>query len=586
MSLTAVLTSRFQAAFDRLGLDPNHGEVVPAQRPELGQFQCNGALSAAKAAARPPRDLAGEVIGHVDAAGLIAEMSIAGPGFINIVVLDEALAAMVQSAAASPRLGVDATDTPLDLVVDYGGPNVAKSMHVGHLRATIIGDSLARLARFVGHRVTTDAHFGDWGTQMGMLLVAVEDEYPHLPYFDAEATGPYPTEPPVTLEDLQRLYPAVSQAAASDPSLMERVQQATVDLQRGRPGYRALWQHFVDLSQASQRSDFHALGVDFDLWYGESTVHDRVQPIIDRLLEKGIARESEGAVVVDVEEPTDTAPMPPLLLTKANGAYLYTSTDVATIDLRVHELNADMMWYVVDQRQALHFEQVFRTAVKAGLVPPGVVMEHIGFGTMNGPDGKPFQTRRGGVIRLGDMIEMVRKQAHLRLEENDLASDYPEDERQQIATQVGLAALKFGDLVNHRSTNYVFDLSRFTEFSGKTGPYLQYAAVRARRVLDKAAGASPGPVLAPVYDSERSLMLELLRLPDMTERAFTLRAPNHLTEAAYDVAVSVNRFYEECHILSEKDSTRQASWISLLDAAHRALVLLLDLIGITVPDRM
>ncbi len=588
MSLNSDLTERFSSAFEAAGLDPALGDVVPAQRPEFGHFQCNGALPGAKAAGRNPRELATDIIEAIDRSDLIADLSVAGPGFINIILTDTAIADHLQRVADDERLGVPRKHPPANLIVDYGGPNVAKAMHVGHLRATIIGDALARLARFVGDNVTTDAHFGDWGTQMGMLLVAVEEEIPGLVYFDETVTDGYPEEAPVTLADLQRLYPAISRAVKDDESLMARVQAATFALQQGRPGYVALWRHFVAVSLASQRADFAALGVDFDLWYGESTVHGRVEPLIRRLLADGLARESEGAIVVDVEESADTAPMPPLLLTKTNGAYLYSSTDVATIDLRVDALDADMIWYVVDGRQALHFEQVFRTSRRAQIAPDSVQLEHIGFGTMNGPDGKPFQTRKGGVVRLADVIDLVRDHALQRLEENDLAVEYPADERLDIATKVGLAALKFGDLQNHRTTNYAFDLARFTEFSGRTGPYLQYGVVRARSLLDKAtaAGLTPGAVLAPSVDAERNLMLRLLRLPEIVERAYELRAPNHLTEYAFELAVDLNRFYEECHVLNEPDADRQASWIALIAASAASLTLLLDLIGIDVPSRM
>lgn len=588
MSLTSDVTERLAAAFEHAGLDPELGEVVPAQKPEFGHFQCNGALAAAKAAKRNPRELAEEIISLVDRNALIADLSVAGPGFINISVSDQAIGTYLSAAAADQRLGVARKESPENLIVDFAGPNVAKAMHVGHLRSTIIGDSLARLARFLGDNVTTDAHFGDWGTQMGMLLMAVEEEMPHLVYFDESVSGPYPDESPVSLADLQRLYPDVSTRVKTDETLMAKVQQATFDLQQGRPGYRALWQHFVDVSLASQRADFAALGVDFDLWYGESTVHDRVEPIIGKLLHEGLARESDGAIVVDVEQPDDTAPMPPLLLAKANGSYLYASTDVATIDLRVDALDAGSVWYVVDGRQALHFEQVFRTARKAGIAPESVVLEHIGFGTMNGPDGKPFQTRKGGVVRLADVIGMVTDRAIERLAENDLASEYSEEERRDIATKVGLAALKFGDLQNHRTTNYSFDLARFTEFTGKTGPYLLYPAVRTRSLLEKAAGAGiePGPVTPPTADSERNLMLRILKLPEVLDRAYDLRSPNHLTEYAYELAVDFNRFYENCNILNEPDAQRQRSWLTLADSAGKTLTLVLGLLGIDVPNRM
>ncbi len=588
MSLLEALTERFAAAFEQLGLDGSFGAVVVSQRPELAQFQCNGALPAAKPAGRNPRELAQEVTAVVDRDTLIADLDVAGPGFINITLTDEAVARWAQAAADDHRLGVPSKEQPLNLIVDYGGPNVAKAMHVGHLRATIIGDSLQRLARFVGDQVTTDIHFGDWGTQMGMLLIAVEEAQPDLPYFDPEFSGDYPESSPVTLADLQELYPAMAAQAKSDANLADRIARATFELQRGRPGYRALWQHFVTVSQTSQRRDFHDLGVDFDLWYGESTVEDLIEPMIDHLVESGVARQSQGALVVDVAQESDKADIPPLLLTKTDGAYLYSSTDVATIQLRVTSLGADAIWYVVDGRQALHFEQVFRASRKGGILPEHVDAEHIGFGTMNGPDGRPFQTRKGGVIRLADLIDMVKEAALAELASRELATDYSIEERDEIATRVGLAALKYGDLSNQRTTNYTFDLTRFTSFEGKTGPYLLYPAVRTSSLLAKAAelGFEAGPIVPPTREVERNLILRLLRLPETIQRTYATRSPNHLAEFAYEVASDINRFWEHCNVLREPDPARRASWLTLVETSGRLLRQVLDLLGISVPERM
>lgn len=588
MSLQSELSSRFEAAFEALGLHAAHGAVVVAQKPEFGDFQCNGALPSAKAAGRQPRDIAQDIIDCVDADDLVAEMSIAGPGFINITVTNDTLAAWLEVLHADPRVGVPPVQDPKNLIVDYGGPNVAKSMHVGHLRATIIGDSLARLARFVGHNVTTDTHFGDWGTQMGIVLMAVQDDQPDLAYFDADYEGEYPSESPVTLDDLQVIYPIASERNKTDAAFAERVALATYELQQGRRGYHALWQHFIAVSLESQKEDFHALGVDFDLWYAESTVHDRIEPMIADLVDRGLARESRGALVVDIVEDDDKEEIPPLLLSKTNGAYLYTSTDLGTVAMRVDELDADEVWYVVDGRQALHFKQVFRTSRKAGILPDEVQVEHLGFGTMNGPDGKPFQTRKGGVIRLADLIQMVQNAALDELNKRDIASEYAEEERVEIARRVGLAALKYGDLVNQRMTNYIFDLDRFTSFEGKTGPYLQYGAVRIASLLAKAAdqGHTAGSSLAPINDADRRLTLRLLRLPEIIERAYDTRAPNHIAEFAYELTADINRFWEACHVLAETDSARQASWLTSVETARAALALLLDLLGIEIPDRM
>jgi arginyl-tRNA synthetase len=392
----------------------------------------------------------------------------------------------------------------------------------------------------------------------------------------------------VTLDDLSEMYPVVVERCRNEPEEAERARQATFDLQNGRAGYLALWRHYHDVSVAEQRKDFEDLGVEFDLWRGESTVHDRLAPLVDRLMnDDGLAHESDGAIVVRVEREDDKTEMPPLLLTRSDGSYLYSTTDLATLDQRVEE-GYDLMLYVVDARQGLHFEQVFRTARLAGIAPESVGLEHTAFGTVNGPDGTPFKTREGGVLRLADLMKIVTDAARARLDDAEIAQDYPDDERDRIARQVGLGALKFGDLSNHRTSNYIFDLDRFTSFEGKTGPYLQYGAVRIKSILRRAqeAGLTPGPIVAPTVDQERGLILRLLLLPEVIERAVDVRAPNVLTEYAYEVATDFNRFYEACHILREEDPIRQASWLSLVDLTLRVLTLLLDTLGIEVPERM
>ncbi len=588
MPLRAHLSGIVGDAFASLGLDRGLGEVVPATRPEFGDFQCNGAMAAAKAAGRPPREIAAEIAEIVGRAPEVAAVDVAGPGFINLTVADHHLGSEVDALTRDERLGVPPTDRPETVVVDYGGPNVAKPMHVGHLRATIIGDSVARIFDFVGHRVIRDPHFGDWGLQMGMLIVELQRRRPDLPYFDPDFTGPYPEEPPVTLDDLQEMYPEVAARCADDPEWAAKARRATVELQQGRPGYRALWEHMVRVSQESQRRDFADLGVTFDVWYSESTVHDRVGPMIERLRRDGFAEESEGALIIRVDRPDDTREIPPLILVTTDGGYLYGTTDLATIEMRVQDMGARLILYVVDARQSDHFEQVFRAARKTGIAPADVGLEHIRFGTMNGPDGKPFKTREGGVVRLRDLIEMVTAAAERRLEEADIARDYPAEERSRIARQVGLAALKFGDLINNRVSDYVFDLDRFTSFEGKTGPYLQYGAVRIQSILRNAAarGVEPGPIVPPSVDAERTLMLWLTRLPDVVARALDLRAPNGVAEFAYDLTSVFNRFYERCHILGEEDPARRASWLSLVRLTLDELSLLLGLLGIDVPDRM
>ena len=588
MSLLSQLTEVFAAAFADAGVEASWGEVVVSQRPELADYQCNGALGAAKSAGRNPRELAETVVATVDRPGLIESVDIAGPGFINISVAPEALVAALDNMASSDRIGVVPVADPKTVVVDYGGPNMSKALHVGHLRAAVIGESLKRLFRFLGHTTIGDIHIGDWGMPVGQLIVELEDRQPHLPYFDPDYDGAYPTESPVDLDDLSDMYPVITARCAEDPEVAERARIATFELQNGRKGYLALWQHFRDVSVSGQREDFEALNIEFDVWYGESTVHDRLAPLVERLRDSGHARLSDGALVVDVARTDDAKELPPLLLTRSDGSYLYSTTDLATVQMRVDDMDADVVLYVVDARQSLHFEQVFRAARLTGIAPDSVDLEHIGFGTVNGPDGKPFKTREGGVLRLGDLISLVTEGARAKLDAAHIAEDYPEDERDQIARQVGLAALKFGDLSNHRTSNYIFDLDRFASFEGKTGPYLQYSAVRITSIQRRASDEdiSAGEIIPPIVDVERNLMLRLVRVPEILERAASLRAPNVVAEYAYDVANDFSKFYEKCHILNEEDPQRQASWLALVDLTLAVIQRMLDLLGIEIPDRM
>ena len=574
MSLLSHLSQVVGSGFADLGLDAEFGEVVPSQRPELAQFQCNGAMAAAKVAGGAPREIAEAVVAAVSADADVASAKVAGPGFINLILTDVTLARWAEIASSDQNLGYEIAVDPLTVVVDYAGPNVAKAMHVGHLRATIIGDSLARLLSFAGHRVIRDPHFGDWGFQMGLLISEVEAD-------EISPDG-------ITLDDLQRLYPLASERARDNEEFAEKARTATVLLQKGDPAHRRVWKKMKDVSEASQRADFAALGVSFDLWYGESDVHERIAPMVEALVKAGVAEESEGAIVIQVAEEGDNREIPPLILESSAGGFLYSTTDLATIQMRVEDLGADLCLYVVDRRQADHFVQVFRAAHKAGIAPPSINLEHIEFGTMNGPDGKPFKTREGGVVRLADVIEMVTGAARQRMEEARLADEYPEEERERIARQVGVAALKFGDLINNRASDYLFDLDRFSSFEGKTGPYLQYAAVRIKSILRKAseAGLEFGAVIPPAANSERDLILELLKLPEVVGRSIELRAPNHVAEYAYTVASRFNRFYDECHILSEKDAVRQASWLALSAWTLASLEALLGILGVEVPDRM
>lgn len=591
-SLTQILTEIVGDAFEKGGYDRTYGEVVRSNRPDLGDFQCNGALPAAGEYGANPRQIAQKVVEGLQSAvdeGVFADVGLAGPGFINLRLSDQYLAAHVGRMAHDEHLGATTVEQPRRVIVDYAGANVAKRMHIGHLRPTIIGDCIKRLFRFRGDDVLGDIHMGDWGLQMGMLIAEIERRKPDLPYFDAEFGGPYPEHSPVDMDDLGEIYPAASQRSNVDPDFKEAARKATKELQAGRPGYRALWQHIVDISIDALKEDFDRLGVTFDLWLGESHANGRIEPIVKRLLAQGVAEESAGAIVVDVARPDDKADIPPLMLLKSDGSVLYGTTDLATIEQRVEELDAELILYVVDIRQSLHFEQVFRAARKSGIAPEkNVGLEHLPNGTINGPDGRPFKTREGGVPSLKEVVDMVVERARERLVEMDVATEYSEAEKDDIAEKVGIAALKFGDLVNHRTKDYVFDLERFTSFEGRTGPYMLYTAVRTKSILRRAyeQGLEGGVIRPAASEEERELDLKLAELPDVVAHAYDTRAPNHLADHVYNLAITFNRFYREHHILSEEDPAQQASWLSLSHYSLRQIELVLSLMGIETPERM
>ncbi len=585
-SFTTQLSDIAGAVFKEQGLDPAFGQVIVSGRPDLGQFQCNGALAAAKAAKSNPRAIAEKVAEALKANPAFRDVSLAGPGFINLSVTDAYFAAAMNRVAADARLGQPVKAKPEVVVLDYGGPNIAKPMHVGHLRAAIIGDAIRRIFKFVGDETIGDVHMGDWGLQMGMLISELEIRRPDLPYFDAKFTGPYPQESPVTLAQLEEMYPKASGDCKADPARLERARLATAELQDGRPGYRAVWQHFFDISVDAMKRDYGNLGVHFDLWKGEACVNDIIPPMVAEMREKGIAIEDKGALIIPVKEETDKQDIPPLILIKSDGAAMYATTDLATIVDRVNCQNPDRSIYVVDHRQGLHFLQVFRAAIKAGINGKGKLF-HLGYGTMNGVDGKPFKTRAGGVMRLDDLIQMMSDEAMKKLTEHGLGSDYTEAERTDIAKKVGVAALKFADLSNNPIANYVFDLDRFSRFEGKTGPYLLYAAVRVKSLLKKAEaqGDKPGAILAP-ESGERDLMLMLGQMPDAVDSAYAELAPNRIADFAFNLAQTFSSYYSAFHILSEQDVARRRSRLALAELVLKELELCLELLGITTPERM
>ncbi len=587
------LARKLGTAFEDLGLDPALGAVARAQKAEFGHFQCNGAMAGAKQAGKNPREIAMAVAGRLARDPDIASCEVAGPGFLNITLSDAALCMRAADIAADPRAGAMIVDQPRKVIVDYAGPNVAKSMHVGHLRATIIGDSVKRLYRFRGDTVWGDAHFGDWGFQMGLLIATIAVEQPDLPYFVEGAKGPFPSESPVDLADLERIYPAAAALVKTDVEARDRARKATAELQAGRAGYRALWQHFVWVSRGALEREFGALGVTFDLWLGESDADPLIPAMIADLDAKGLLQDDQGARVVFVHDKivpkkdgSEGPNVPPLLVVSSEGSAMYGTTDLATIVDRKAKFDVDLIIYCVDQRQAEHFETVFRAADKAGYMPRAA-LDHIGFGTMNGQDGKPFKTREGGVLKLHDLITQVREKAWLKIDEAGVGKDLPDEERREIANMVGIAALKFADLQNFRGTSYIFDLERFLSFEGKTGPYLLYAAVRIKSILRKAAAAGHAAgSIAALEPAERDLILTLDGFEHALRGAYDKRAPHILADHAYSVAGAFSAFYAACPILAAETDALRASRLTLAKATLAQLLIALDLLGIEAPERM
>lgn len=590
-TLLQTLEAAFSAAFEMAGFPPECGTVRESDRPDLAPFQCNGAMMAAgflkkQGQKANPREIASQIVTAVEGHDAIASLEIAGPGFINIVPSNAALSEQANHLSEDPKTGASEAAAQT-IVIDYGGANVAKPMHVGHLRSAVIGESLKRLLRFQGHTVIGDVHLGDWGLQMGHLITELEDEQPTLPYFDPQKTEGFPQTSPVTMEDLARLYPNASQKAKSDPERMERSRKATAELQQGRAGYRALLEHFITVSIAALKKGYGAMGVEFDLWKGEAAVDPLIPDMIEAFKKQGIAEDSDGALIIRVARDDDKAEMPPVMLLARTGAVLYHTTDLATLIDRKTEINPDKILYVVDQRQALHFQQVFRAAVKAGWYSEDQ-MEHLGFGTMNGSDGKPFKTRDGGVLRLDDLLDLMTNSAQARLIEAGIGQMFDERERQDIARKVGIAALKFADLQNQRTTNYVFEPERFTAFEGKTGPYLLYATVRIKSLLRKATeqGVVTGTVKV-TEPTETQLVLAL----DAFDRALSATsekyAPHILCEHVFRLAQSFSRFYAACPILVDgTEDAVKASRLTLAKTTLRQLEHGLHILGIETPDRM
>ena len=578
--LSAVVAEAFSAA----GYDPACGRVTVSNRPDLCEFQCNGAMPAAKQHHKAPLVIAQDVVDRLQDGSVFASAEAVKPGFINLRVQPAYLAAHLEQMRQSGRLGVTGERKPRGVVLDYGGPNVAKPLHIGHLRSAIIGESIKRIYRYFGDNVVGDIHLGDWGLQIGLIIAELERRKPDLPYFDESFTGPYPEEAPFTISELEEIYPTASARSKEDEPFAARAHEITFAVQQRRPGYYALWRHIMQVSVADLRKNYDNLNVSFDVWKGESDAQPYIPPMLEKLKAEGVLVESEGALVVPVAEEGDRKELPPCILVKSDGATLYATTDLATIVQRMEDYHPDKLLYLTDKRQSLHFEQVFRTARKGHLVPPETELQHIGFGTMNGKDGKPFKTRDGGVMRLETLIADTTGYVEERIRENKIV---PADEAHETAKLIAVGALKYGDLSNLATKDYIFDIERFAAFEGNTGPYLLYTIVRIKSIMARYDSDCSDLAVVPA-DSESALALQLClaNMPEQLAMAYRDSAPNVICAYAYELAGAVNRFYHETRILTEPDEEKRRGYVALVALARRALEECIDLLGFSAPDKM
>ena len=582
--LADLISRQLAGAFERAGYGDADARATLSNRPDLCEYQCNGALPAAKLYHKAPIQIAQAVAAELSGCELFESVEAVNPGFLNMKLSGAFLAQYLTEMAQSDRLGVPQEETPKTIVLDYGGPNVAKPLHIGHLRSAIIGESVKRIDRWFGNHVIGDIHLGDWGLQMGLIIAQLQDDQPELPYFDDSFTGGYPETAPFTISELEKIYPAASARSKEDEAFAARAHDATYQLQSGKRGYRALWRHILNVSVADMKRNYEKLDVHFDVWLGESDAQPYIPKMLKLVEEKHLAVRSEGALVVPVQEDTDTKDIPPCILVKSDGATLYATTDLATILQREEDFRPDRIFYLTDKRQNLHFEQVFRVARKAQLVPNTTELQHVGFGTMNGKDGKPFKTRAGGVMRLETLIAEITDFIREKITENQTVSD---DELEKTAGMIALAALKYGDLSNLATKDYVFDLDRFASFEGNTGPYILYTIVRIKSILAKYDGdVAAAKLLAPTSQEQKDLMLVLSRRQDSLLAAYRDSLPNVICAYIYELAGAANKFYHDVRIISEPDPAQKASYVALMDLTRRALETCIDLLGFSAPDKM
>lgn len=586
-TIIELMTEQFQKAFEECGYSKDYARITVSNRPDLCEYQCNGAMAAAKTYKKAPFMISDEVVSKLADNRLFSSVESVKPGFINIKISPEYLAGYMNDMAASDKYGYENNEQVKTVIVDFGGANAAKPLHVGHLRSAVIGESVKRINRFVGNRTIGDVHLGDWGLQMGLIIEELRDRKPELPYFDASFTGEYPKEAPFTIAELEEIYPAASAKSKEDEAFAKRAHEATLKLQNGDKACRAIWNHIMTVSKKDLKKNYDNLNVSFDLWKGESDAQPYIDEMVDKMVDDGIAYESQGATVVDIAEDTDTKELPPCIVRKSDGAALYATSDLATIVEREKLYKPDTYIYLADKRQELHFTQVFRTAKKAGIVRPDVNMIFVGFGTMNGKDGKPFKTRSGGVMRLEHLIADIDNAVLNKIKENRSVSDEEAEETSKI---VGLAALKYGDLSNQASKDYVFDIDRFASFEGNTGPYILYTIVRIKSILAKYkenGGSSENINILPAKEaSEKTLALSLIKFSDVIESAYKDNAPHRICQYIYEVSNEFNGFYHNTKILAEENEEQKKGYIALITLTKNILETCTDLLGIKCPDRM
>ena len=578
-----IITEQLKTAFEECGYDSQRVSAAVSNRPDLCEFQCNGAMALAKSAGKAPIVIAEEVSDKLKANKWLSEVSAVKPGFINIKVSGEALSEYVNEMSSSEKFGFEQPEQKKKIIVDYGGANVAKPLHIGHLRSAIIGESIKRIANYAGHEAIGDVHLGDWGLQMGQIIAELQERSPQLVYFDDSYTGEYPKEPPFTISELEEIYPCASKKCKSDEAFAAKAHQATAELQAGKPGYRAIWNHVLNVSVADLKKNYDALNVHFELWKKESDAQSYIPAMIEDMRSQGIIEESEGALIVDIAEETDKKELPPCIIVKSDGATLYSTTDLATIVERVQLFDPNYIIYVVDKRQELHFIQVFRTARKAHLVGDDVDMAFLGFGTMNGKDGQPYKTRSGGVMRLENLIAEVNEAVAEKMQEN---REFDQAETDETAKIIGLAALKYGDLSNQATKDYVFDISRFTSFEGNTGPYILYTIVRIKSILKKYGKEPSGRVVYTGEAAQKEVMILLTKFSEVIQNAYKELAPHKICAYIYDLSNAFNAFYHEIRILAEEDEAKKDSYLSMLLLTQKILEQCIDLLGFSAPDRM